>query len=122
MKPGKLNVGIDTLFYMNSGESGRVVDDHLLDVDLFKIEVIPDYISHITLLLTTCTISDGYFSTQKKHLVVSAADYQLITGQLYKLGLENILRRYIINHERPKILWECHSGFVGGHVGGKETA
>jgi hypothetical protein len=26
-----------------------------------------------------------------------------------------------LDHERPDILWECHSGVVGGHVGGKET-
>jgi hypothetical protein len=55
-------------------------------------------------------------------MVVRATDYQLISGQLYKLGLDNILRRCVLNHERQDILWECHSGVVGGHVGGKATA
>jgi hypothetical protein len=55
-------------------------------------------------------------------MVVRAADYQLIAGQLYKLGLDNILRRCVLNHERKDILWECHNGVVGGHVGGKATA
>jgi hypothetical protein len=54
--------------------------------------------------------------------VVHAADYQLIAGQLYKLGLDNILRHCVLDHERPNILWECHSGVVRGHVGGKETS
>jgi hypothetical protein len=27
-----------------------------------------------------------------------------------------------LDHERSYILWECHSGFVGGHVGGKDIA
>jgi len=27
----------------------------------------------------------------------------------------------MLDHERPYILWECHSGVVGEHVGGKET-
>jgi hypothetical protein len=26
-----------------------------------------------------------------------------------------------LDHERSDILWECHSGVVGGHVGGKDT-
>ena len=55
-------------------------------------------------------------------MVVHATDYQLIVRQLYKLGLDNILRRCVLNHERQDILWECHNGFAGGHVGGKATA
>jgi hypothetical protein len=55
-------------------------------------------------------------------MVVRATDYQLIVGQLYKLGLDNILRRCVLNHERQDIPWEFHNGVVGGHVGGKATA
>ena len=54
--------------------------------------------------------------------MVHVADYQLIVGQLYKLGLDRILRHCVLNHERPNILWECHSGVAGGHVRGKTTA
>jgi len=55
-------------------------------------------------------------------MVDRAIDYQLITRQLYKLGLESILRRCILDHERKDILWECHSGIEGGYVGGKAMA
>jgi hypothetical protein len=55
-------------------------------------------------------------------MVVRTADYQLIVGQLYKLGLDNILKRYALNHERQDILWEFHSGVARGHVGGNATA
>jgi len=48
-------------------------------------------------------------------------DYQLIVGKLYKLGLDSILRRCVLDHERQDILWECHSGVARGHVGGKAT-
>jgi hypothetical protein len=30
--------------------------------------------------------------------------------------------RCVLNHERKDILWECHSGVAGGHVGGKGTS
>jgi hypothetical protein len=37
------------------------------------------------------------------------------------MGLDSILRRCVLDHERQDILWEWHSGVVGGHVGGKDT-
>jgi hypothetical protein len=52
--------------------------------------------------------------------VVRVADYQLITGQLYKLGAYKILRRCVMEHERPIILAEAHEGIVGGHYEGKD--
>jgi hypothetical protein len=55
-------------------------------------------------------------------MVVTAMDYQLITEKLYKLGLDSILRRCVLDQERQDTLWEFHSGVVGGHVGGKTTA
>jgi hypothetical protein len=120
VKPGKLNVGPDHLSRLESGESGRVVDDQLPDADIFRIEAILDYLLDIALFLTTSTMPEGYSTTQKRNLVVRATDYQLIVGQLYKLGLDNILRHCVLDHERPDILWECHSGVVGGHVGERQ--
>jgi hypothetical protein len=111
----------DHLSRLELGESGGDVDDQLPDVDLFKVEYVLDYLSDIALFLSTCVCPEGYSATQKRHLVVHAVDYQLIVGQLYKLGLENILRRCVLDHEILDIFWECHSGVVGGHVGGKET-
>jgi hypothetical protein len=61
-------------------------------------------------------------TVQKKNLVVRAADYQLIAGHLYKLGADNILRRCVMEHERPIILAEAHEGIVGGHYAGKAIA
>jgi hypothetical protein len=55
-------------------------------------------------------------------MVVRAAYYQLILGKLYKLVLDIILRRCVLDHERQDILWEFHNEVVGGHVGGKATA
>jgi hypothetical protein len=63
-----------------------------------------------------------YSATQKHHMVVRASDYQLISWKLYNLGLDIILKRCVLDHERQDILWECHNGVSVGHVGGKETA
>jgi hypothetical protein len=55
-------------------------------------------------------------------MVVHAIYYQLISRKLYKFRLDNILRRCVLNHERKDIMWECHNGVAGRHVGGKAIA
>ena len=55
-------------------------------------------------------------------MVVKVADFTLIVGQLYKLGLHEILIRYVLNHERPLILLEAHTRIEGGHHSGKPMA
>lgn len=37
------------------------------------------------------------------------------------MGLDQILRHCVLQHERNDVLWECHTGVIGGHVGGKAT-
>jgi hypothetical protein len=72
--------------------------------------------------LSTGTAPQEYTTTQKKNLVVHATDYQLITGHLYKMGVDNILRRYVLEYEQPRILSEAHEGLAGGHYVGKAIA
>jgi hypothetical protein len=62
-----------------------------------------------------------YTITQKKQLVVHAIDFSLIVGKLYKMGPDEILRRCVMEEERPLILVEAHEGIVGGHYVGKAT-
>jgi hypothetical protein len=59
---------------------------------------------------------------QKKKLVVKAVEYQLIAGNLYKLGTNGILQCRVLEHEISMILSEAHEGVEGGHYAGKETA
>lgn len=56
-----------------------------------------------------------YTMQQKKELVVKAAKLSLIVGQLYKMGPDEILRRYVPKHERAIIIAQAHSGVAGGH-------
>ena len=52
---------------------------------------------------------------------MSATDFTLIAGQLYKLGPDEILHRYVLEHERRRILEEVHAGIARGHYVGKAT-
>lgn len=48
-------------------------------------------------------------------------DFRLIGGQLYKLEPDQILRRYILEHERPLVLTKAHEGVAGAHYVGSTT-
>jgi hypothetical protein len=62
-----------------------------------------------------------YIIPQKKQLMVHATYFSLIDGQLYKMGPDEILRRCVMETERPLILVEAHEGIAGGHYARKET-
>lgn len=80
------------------GENEGGVDDRLPDANLFRIEVVPNHLEEITTLLKIGHYPKGYKPAQRRHLVVRAADYQLIIGNLYKMGLDQILRHCILQH------------------------
>ena len=55
-------------------------------------------------------------STKKKQILArKVAPYNLINGFLYKMGLDDILRRCVLEHERDNIMYEAHYGLVGGY-------
>jgi hypothetical protein len=53
---------------------------------------------------------------------VCVADFSLIDGKLYKMGPNGILRRCVMEAERPLILEESHEGITGGNYVRKENA
>ena len=60
--------------------------------------------ANIIHFLTIGTTLEGYTSQQKKELVVPAAYFSVITGHLYKMGSDEILRHYVPDFERNSVL------------------
>jgi hypothetical protein len=85
------------------------------------IRKVDDHFAEIVQFLSTRMELREYTIIQKKQLVVCAADFQLIAGQLYKMGPNEILRICVMDSKRPLILAEAHEGIKGGHYVGKET-
>lgn len=48
--------------------------------------------------------------------------YMLISGDLYKLGRDEVLRSCVLEHERLAIMEELHGGCAGVHYAGDATA
>jgi hypothetical protein len=89
---------------------------------LFPIHIVDEYFVDIIDFLSAGITPKEFNTAQKKNMVVRAANYQLIVGHLYKLGADNILRRCVMENERPIILVEAHEGIVGGHYARKSIA
>ena len=55
-------------------------------------------------------------STKKKQiLAMKDAPYSLINGFLYKMGLDEVLHRCVLEPKRDNIMHVAHYGLAGGH-------
>ena len=59
---------------------------------------------------------------KKQILAMKAAPYSIINGFLYKMGLADILRRCVLEHEINNIMHEAHYRPTGGHFQEDMTA
>ena len=104
IRPGKANVGPDHLSRVESGEDPIGIEDDLLDAHLFKVEAIPSELVEIGQYLQEGKAPDHYLEKRKKILTVKVAPFTLINGNLYKLGLDDVLCRCALEHEREDII------------------
>ena len=116
---GRLNSGPENLSRLQSGEERVNLKDSLPDAQLFAITMFDDHYRDIIQFLSTRYAPKWFSITQKKQLVVQATNFQLIAGQLYKMGPDEILCHCVLEHEWPMTLNEVHAGVAGGHYAGK---
>ena len=100
---------------VKTGEDPTGIDDDLLDAHLFRVEAIPIELAEIDQDLQEGKASYHYSKKKKKILSIKVAPFTLINGNLYKLGLDDILCRCALEHERHDIIQEAHLGATGGH-------
>jgi hypothetical protein len=121
VKPGKVNAGPDHLSRVTNGEEPTNLEENFLHSQLFSLQVVGEYFINIIQFLSTRVVPQESSIVQKKNMVVRAIVYQLTEGHLYNMGTNNILRRYVLEHERLGVLVEAHEGIDGGHYKGKYT-
>jgi hypothetical protein len=94
-----MNKGPDHLSRLEHGEEPTSLEDTLSNAQLLAIRKVDDHFAEIVQFLSTGMAPSDYTVIQKKQLVVRAADFSLIVGQLYKMGPDEILRRCVMEAE-----------------------
>jgi hypothetical protein len=94
-----MNKGPDHLSRLEYGEEPTSLEDKLPNAQLLSIRKIDDHFADIVQFLSTGIAPSEYTIPQKKQLVVRAAEFSLIVGQLYKMGPNDILRRCVMETE-----------------------
>jgi hypothetical protein len=98
------------------------LEENFPDAQLVLVQVAHKYYVDIIEYLSIGTMPQEFNTVQNKNLVVRATYYQLISGHLYKVGVDNILRRCVLEQERPRILAKSHKGIARGHYAIKSAA
>jgi hypothetical protein len=120
IRPGKKNVRPDHLSRLETGEDLTGIDDDLPDAHLFRVEVAPKYLEDISNFLEEGKAPEDLPTNKKKTLAMKVAPFTIINGYLYKMGMDDVLRRCVPEHEREDIINEAHAGaarrtFSGQH-------
>ena len=70
MKPGRLNVGLDNLSRIETGEEPTSIDDGLSNAQLFHVDIVDDHYAPIIHFFATGVTSEDMSTSKKQQLVV----------------------------------------------------
>jgi len=98
LKPGQLNMGLDHLSRIETKVEPTNLEEGLHDAHIFVVDVMDGYFEDIIQFLTLETAPEGFSIQQKKELVVCTVDFFVIVGHLYKMGCDDIWKRYVPEH------------------------
>eukprot|EP00253_Pinus_taeda_P036123 PITA_36123 len=121
VKSGRLNAGPNHLSRIETSEEPTNLEEGITDAQLFAVCIADGHFKDIIHFLTTGSALKEYSVQQKKELVVQTTNFSVIVGHLYKMGNDEILRKYVPEFERGQILTEAHGGAAGGHYTRRAT-
>ena len=98
------------------------IEDDLPDAYLFQIEVVPAKLEEIIQFLENGQALEGMSMKKKQILAMKTAPYNLINGFLYKMGLDDILKICVLEHERNNIVYEERYVLARGNFQANTTA
>ncbi|KAH9331857.1 hypothetical protein KI387_003965, partial [Taxus chinensis] len=81
----------------------------------------PSDLEEFAVFLKEGVVLEGMKALENNHLTIHIVPYMLISGDLYKLGCNEVLRKYVLEHECLSIMEEEHRGSVGGYYAGDAT-
>jgi hypothetical protein len=91
------------------------IEDDLPDAHLFCVKETPKDLNKIENFLEEGKAPKDISTNKKKVLALKVAPFTIINKYLYKMGHDDVLRIFSIEHEREYIINEAHARPVGGH-------
>ena len=80
-----------------------------------------NWITEMTIFLTTELPPQQLSSDERKRLAVHSRNFCILNNNLYRQRADRIWRRAVWQFEKSVILWESHCGIAGGHYAGEAT-
>jgi hypothetical protein len=121
-KPGKMHSQADHLSRLSTEISPTSIDDEFPDDRLFAVSKVPTWYQHIAEFLSTQEFSPEVDKNERRKIRINSTHFAIVAGQLYRKGVDGILRRCVDYAEVPSILEACHDSACGGHFSGRLTA
>ena len=109
VKTRKTHLRVDHVSRITTGKKAIGVDDDLPDAALFQVEMVPKWSERMVHFLTTTAFDDVSSDIEEQAEFMEACQYfQLLAGQLYYLGDDNVMRLVIYPDDYESYLQEAH--------------
>ena len=79
------------------------------------------WFAHIVNYLVTKSVREYWNTNQKRKFFLNIRYYFLEEPQLFHLGTDQIIQRYVPEEDQVHILAMCHSSLCGGHFASRKT-
>ena len=121
VKPGRSHQRADHLSRLTHGEEPIGVEDNLPDAVLFVIETAPWWSEPILEVLS----SHAPWARSDSNMIVAqleeSSQYILVSGRLYRQGINQVLRLCLNSKEYPDAIDEAHVSHGGIHASETQT-
>ena len=121
VKKGITHQRVDHLSRLINGEAPTGVNDDLLDVYLFNVEMILEWSKDLVPLLTIGKLKLNDFMDRNLSLLEQSKQYSMIAGRLYKLGKDGVLRLCVETQETRMYLEQAHVALGNIHMSPRQT-
>jgi len=81
----------------------------------FKVDYVPQWYLGLVEYVMSGRPHEDMSKAEARKLIRLVGPYQLIVGQLYIGGKDDLIRKCALPHEVDDLLFQAHDGIVGGH-------
>jgi len=121
-RPRKQNTVAGFLSRIQNTNEDSHVEDKFPEEYLFAVTTKTPWYADIANYLVTGKLPPHLFPSEKRRIIQESSKYSWITNELFKTGLDCVIRRCVQEDEMPDILKTCHDEPCSGHFVDKRKA